>query len=453
MNLHSLLRRRAAEAGPIRVGVIGAGKFASMFLTQASVTPEFHVVGVADINVPKAKDALERTGWSADRYGATTLDEAARTGLTAVIDDSMALIRHPSVEVILEITGNPIVGTDHAVAAIDNGKHVIMVNVEADCMVGPLLQRRAAAAGVVYSMAYGDQPALISELVDWCRTVGFDVVAAGKGTKYLPEYHYSTPDTVWNYYGFTAEQLDSGDFNPKMFNSFLDGTKSAIEMAAVANGTGLEPQLEGLHFPPAGVDDLPHVFRPHDIGGSLDRRGTVEIASSLHRDGSEVERDLRWGVYVTFEAKTDYAVQCFAEYGVKTDETGRYGSLYRPYHMIGLELGVSIASAVLRGEATGSPTGFRGDVVTTAKRDLKAGETLDGEGGFTVFGKLRPASFSLEQEALPLGLAHGAKLIRDVPKDRSVTWNDVETDASLAAVRFRRELEAEFRAEHSITVA
>ena len=453
MNLHTLLQRRAADAGPIRVGVIGAGKFASMFLTQASVTPEFHVIGVADINVPKAREALSRTGWSADRYAATSLDEAARTGLTAVIDDSMALIAHPAVEVILEITGNPIVGTDHAIAAIDNGKHVIMVNVEADCMVGPLLQRRAAAAGVVYSMAYGDQPALISELVDWCRTVGFEVVGAGKGTKYLPEYHYSTPDTVWDHYGFSDEQLASGDFNPKMFNSFLDGTKSAIEMAAVANGTGLTPQLDGLAFPPAGVDDLPHIFRPQSVGGSLDHTGTVEIASSLHRDGSEVERDLRWGVWVTFEAKTDYAVQCFAEYGVQTDATGRFGSLYRPYHMIGLELGVSIASAVLRGEATGAPTGFRGDVVTTAKRDLRAGETLDGEGGYTVFGKLRPASFSLEHEALPLGLAHGAKLIRDVPKDRSVSWSDIDADASLTAVRVRRELEAEFRTEHAVTIA
>ena len=225
------------------------------------------------------------------------------------------------------------------------------------------------------------------------------------------------------------------------------------EMAAVANGTGLTPQLDGLAFPPAGVDDLPHIFRPQSVGGSLDHTGTVEIASSLHRDGSEVERDLRWGVWVTFEAKTDYAVQCFAEYGVKTDETGRYGSLYRPYHMIGLELGVSIASAVLRGEATGAPTGFRGDVVTTAKRDLRAGETLDGEGGYTVFGKLRPASFSLEHEALPLGLAHGAKLIRDVPKDRSVSWSDIDADASLTAVRVRRELEAEFRAEHAVTIA
>ncbi|GAA1059150.1 NAD(P)H-dependent oxidoreductase [Agromyces bracchium] len=449
MNLFSLMQQRTAEAGPIRVGVIGAGKFSSMFLTQAVGAENIHVVGVADINVPKAKDALARTGWPAERYAAASVDEAVRTGGTAVIDDSTALITHPSVEVVLEITGNPLVGTYHAVTAIDHGKHVIMVNVEADCMVGPILQRRAQAAGVVYSMAYGDQPALICELVDWCRTVGFDVVAAGKGTKYLPEYNYSTPDTVWNYYGFTDEQLASGDYNPKMFNSFLDGTKSAIEMAAVANGTGLLPQDEGLLFPAASKDDLPTVFRERSLGGSLTRRGTVEIASSMYRDGTEVPDNLRWGVYVTFEAVTDYAVQCFAEYGVHTDATGRYGSLYRPYHMIGLELGVSIASAVVRGEATGAPTGFRGDVVTTAKRDLRAGDTLDGEGGYTVFGKLAPAHVSLERSALPLGLAHGAKLIRDVPKDQIVSWDDVVLDEAQFAVQIRRELEAEFRAEHA----
>ncbi|WBU37475.1 NAD(P)H-dependent oxidoreductase [Homoserinibacter sp. YIM 151385] len=448
MNLFSLLQARTARSGPIRVGVIGAGKFASMFLTQAVGSAGIHVVGVADIDVQKAKGSLDRTGWPAERYAAATLDEAAKTGGTAVTDSADALIAHPAIEVVLEITGNPIVGTYHAVTAIDHGKHVVMVNVEADCMVGPLLQRRAQAAGVVYSMAYGDQPALISELVDWCRTVGFDVVAAGKGTKYLPEYNYSTPDTVWDYYGFTAEQLATGDFNPKMFNSFLDGTKSAIEMAAVANGTGLIPQDEGLQFTPVGVDELPQMLKEREKGGTLSRRGTVELISSLNRDGSEVERDLRWGVYVTFEATTDYAAACFAEYGVKTDDSGRYGSLYRPYHMIGLELPISIASAVLRGEATGSPTGFRGDVVTTAKKDLKAGETLDGEGGYTVFGKLAPAATSLAGNALPLGLAHGAKLIRDVPKDRTVSWDDVEVDETQFATRIRRELEAEFRAEH-----
>lgn len=445
MNLYSLLQKRTSQSGPIRVGVIGAGKFASMFLTQALHSEGIHVVGVADINMPKARAALERTGWPAERYAAASLEEALKTGGTHVLDDSMALIQLPEVEVILEITGNPLVGTNHAIAAIDNGKHVIMVNVEADCMVGPILSRRAAAAGVVYSMAYGDQPALICELVDWCRTVGFDVVAAGKGTKYLPEYNYSTPDTVWDYYGFTAEQLESGDYNPQMFNSFLDGTKSAIEMAAVANGTGLLPQEQGLSFPPASVDDLPTIFREQAVGGSLSRRGTVEIASSMYRDGTEVPRNLRWGVYVTFEAKTDYAVQCFAEYGMHTDSTGRYGSLYRPYHMIGLELGVSIAAAVLRGEATGNSTGFHGDVVTTAKKDLRAGDRLDGEGGYTVFGKLAPAATSLRAKALPLGLAHGAKLIRDVAKDSTVSWDDIDADESLVAVQVRRELEAEAR--------
>jgi len=445
MNLYSKLTARMHSEGPVRVGVIGAGKFASMFLTQAAVSPTLHVVGVADLDVPKARAAMHRTGWTAERYAAATLDEAHATGGTAVIDDSRALIADPRIEVILEITGNPLVGAEHALAAIAQGKHIVMVNVEADCMVGPLLARRAEEAGVVYSMAYGDQPALICELVDWCRTVGFDVVCAGKGTKYLPEYHYSTPDTVWDYYGFTEEQLASGDFNPKMFNSFLDGTKSAIEMAAVANGTGLIPQEEGLNFPAASKDDLPTVFRPQALGGSLSRTGTVEIASSMHRDGTEVPDNLRWGVYVTFEARTDYAAQCFGEYGVHTDETGRYASLYRPYHMIGLELGVSIASAVLRGEATGAPTGFRGDVVSTAKKDLVAGETLDGEGGFTVFGKLAPARSSLEVGALPLGLAHGAKLIRNVAKGATVTWDDIDVDENLPAVRLRRELEAEFR--------
>ncbi|MCF2707317.1 Gfo/Idh/MocA family oxidoreductase [Arcanobacterium haemolyticum] len=445
MNLYSLVSRRAEKSGPVRVGVIGAGKFASMFLTQASVSPWIHLVGVADINVPKAKDALHRTGWTEERYAAATLDEALRTGATCVLDSADTLLECGPIEVILEITGNPLVGTYHASKAIDNGKHVVMVNVEADCMLGPLLAEKARKAGVVYSMAYGDQPALICELVDWCRTVGFEVVAAGKGTKYLPEYNYSTPDTVWDHYGFTDEQLASGDFNPQMFNSFLDGTKSAIEMAAVSNGTGLLPQEEGLLFPPAGIDDLPNVYRPRELGGSLTRSGTVEIASSLNRDGTEVERDLRWGVYVTFKAKTDYAMQCYKEYGMKTDETGAYASLYRPYHMIGLELGISIAKAVIHGEPTGSAQDFHADVVATAKKDLVPSDTLDGEGGYTAFGKLATAATSLKAHALPLGLAKNAKIVRHVAKDQTITWDDVEVDESLLAVQMRKELEANAR--------
>ena len=323
-----------------------------------------------------------------------------------------------------------------------------MVNVEADALAGPLLARRAREAGIVYSLAYGDQPALICELVDWCRTAGFDVVAAGKGTKYLPEYHASTPDTVWPYYGFTPEAVAAGDFNARMFNSFLDGTKSAIEMAAVANATGLTPSPSGLAFPPCGVDDLPRVLRPVDAGGQLHHAGQVEVIASVERDGRPVFRDLRWGVYVTFRALEDqgeqYVRRCFAEYGFSTDPSGRYSAMYKPYHAIGLELGASIASVGLRGEPTGAATAWNGDVVATAKRDLSVGETLDGEGGYTVYGKLLPAADSLSLRGLPLGLAHGVRLTRSVAAHSPVRWDDVTIDSSSEALRFRREMEATF---------
>jgi predicted homoserine dehydrogenase-like protein len=441
MNLYELLTRRAADAGPIKVGVIGAGKFASMFLTQVLHTPEIHLVGVTDLDVDKARTALARTGWPEQRYSASSYAEALRTGGTHVCDNAEDLIAVPGLEVVLEITGNPLAGARHAELAIDAGRHVIMVNVEADCLLGPVLAEKARAAGVVYSMAYGDQPALISELVDWCRTVGFEVIAAGKGTKYLPEYTASTPDTVWDHYGFTAEQIATGDFNPKMFNSFLDGTKSAIEMAAVANATGLDPQDEGLLFPPVGVGDLATVLRPREDGGELSRRGTVEVVSSLHHDGRPLEDDLRWGVYVTFQARTDYAVQCFGEYGMRTDPSGRYSALYRPYHLIGLELGISVAAAVLRGEATGAAGVFRGDVVSVAKRDLRAGESLDGEGGYTVRGVLTPAGASLARRALPMGLAGGVRLRNDVAAGATLTYDDVVLDKTTTAVQLRRQLE------------
>ncbi len=315
------------------------------------------------------------------------------------------------------------------------------------CWPGRLLARRAAEAGIVYSMAYGDQPALIAEMVDWGRAAGFDIVCAGKGTKYLPAYHASTPDTVWGHYGFSEAQVASGDFNARMFNSFLDGTKSAIEMAAVANATGLEPAPTGLGFPACGVDDLPRVLKPDSEGGSLHHKGTVEVISSLERDGRPVFRDLRWGVYATFEAPSDYVRRCFAEYGLVTDPSGRYAAMYKPYHLIGLELGISVASVAVRGEATGSATGFRGDAVATAKRDLAAGETLDGEGGFTVYGRLMPASDSLAKQALPIGLAHHVRLERPVKAGDTVRWSDVAVDDTAQAVQIRREMEAIFRQE------
>ena len=453
MNLHRLLEAREAEGRPVRVVLIGAGKFGSMYLAQARRTAGIHVLAVADLAPQRAHAALERTGWPAELRAARSLDEAVRSRTTFVTEDVEHVIAHPATEVVVDATGHPAAGIAHALACFREGKHIVMVNVEADALAGPLLARRAAQAGVVYSLAYGDQPALICELVDWARAAGFTVIAAGKGTKYLAAYHASTPDTVWGHYGFSAEMVARGDFNAQMFNSFLDGTKSGIEMAAVANATGLTPAPDGLAFPPCGVDDLPRVLRPRDAGGALHHAGQVEVVSSLERDGRPVFRDLRWGVYVTFAAESEYVRRCFQEYGIVTDPTGEYAAMYKPSHLIGLELGISVASAALRREATGAATGWRGDCVATAKRALRSGEMLDGEGGHTVWGKLLPAAESAARRALPIGLAHKVKVKRDLPEGRVVSWDDVEYDVSSEAVKVRREMERAFGAPGRATEA
>src|SRR5258708_6115320 len=351
MNLHRLLAAREAEKRPVRVVLVGAGKFGSMYLSQARRTAGIHILAVADLAPDRAHASLGRVGWSEERHAARSLDEAAKGGATFVTDDAMAAVAHPATEVVIDATGPPAAGISHALACCRQRKHIVMVNVEADALAGPLLARRAAEAGIVYSLAYGDQPALVCELVDWARTAGFTVVAAGKGTKYLPAYHASTPKTVWGHYGFSEEMVAKGDFNAQMFNSFLDGTKSGIEMAALANATGLTPAPEGLSFPPCGVDDLPRVLRPRAAGGSLHHAGQVEVISSLERDGRPVFRDLRWGVYVTFSAESDYVRRCFSEYGIVTDPSGESGAMYKPSHLTGLDLALSVPSAARRRHA------------------------------------------------------------------------------------------------------
>ncbi len=447
MNLHHILTKHTSEEGPVRVGLIGAGKFGSMYLAQARSTKGIHLAAVADLSPARAVASLRRTGWPDGQGTASSLSNALSSGITFITEDALALIKAPGLDVLIDATGNPAAGIAHVLACCRHKKSIVMVNVEADALAGPLRARKAREAGIVYSLAYGDQPALICELVDWARACGFTVVAAGKGTKYLPVYHRSTPETVWNHYGFTEEQLAKGDFNAKMFNSFLDGTKSAIEMAAVANATGLVPPGEGLRFPPCGADDLPRILKPRTAGGLLDEAGQVEVVSSLERDGRPVYRDLRWGVYVTLTTDNPYTVQCFHEYGVVTDESGRYSALYRPSHLIGLELGISVASVALRGEPTGEARDFTGDVAATAKRDLLPGEMLDGEGGFTVYGTLLPARKSLAAGFLPIGLAHQVRLKRAVAAGAMVRWEDVAYDPDDGAVNFRREMEEIFRRE------
>jgi predicted homoserine dehydrogenase-like protein len=432
MNLHRLLNARRSAGKPVRVALIGAGKFGSMFLSQVPQVPGLEVPAIVDLDPERARDACRTVGWDAERIAATTFTADAAKATSG------------NIEVIVEATGNPAAGIRHARAAIAAGKHIVMVNVEADVLAGPLLAKEARQVGVVYSLAYGDQPALTAEMVDWARATGFHVVAAGKGTKYLPSYHDVTPDNVWQHYGLTASEAQSAGMNPQMFNSFLDGTKSAIEMAAIANACGLHVPAQGLTFPPCGVDDLPHVMRPREQGGVLEKSGVVEVVSSLERDGRPVFRDLRWGVYVVLEAPNDYVADCFKQYGLKTDASGRYAAMYKPYHLIGLELNISVLSAALRREPTGQAFDFHGDVASVAKRDLRAGEMLDGEGGYTVWGKLMPAAVSLKAGALPIGLAHRVKLKNDVAHGAVVRWSDVEFDAGNDIIKLRKAMEAAF---------
>ena len=428
MYIYDELVRRVDQ--PVQVGLIGAGKFGSMFLSKVPTTAGLEVRAIADLDPERAREACRSVGWTTDLIRQTKF-----------FDSTQAMIDNCGLDVLVEATGNPNAGIVHAKMAIASKTHIVMVNVEADVLAGGILAKEANEAGIVYSMAYGDQPALTIELVEWARATGFEVVAAGKGTKYMPEYHYSTPDTVWDHYGLTPEQAAKAGMNSQMFNSFLDGTKSALEMAAISNGTGLKAPDQGLTFPPAGMDDLAHVLRPRPLGGQLDETGMVEVVTSVERDGRPVYRDLRWGVYVVIEAPNDYASACFKQYGMNTDSTGRFSAMYKPFHLIGLELNISILSAALLKKPTGSTLDFNSDVVATAKRDLKAGEMLDGEGGFTVYGKLMPANKSLKMGGLPIGLAHRIRLKNNGNIDQQISWDDVEIDPTDQAVSVRKEME------------
>jgi len=429
MYLYSSLKQREADARPVRAGLIGAGKFSSMFLSQVPTTPGLIVSVIADLDPSLAMARCGEVGWDEARLAATTFT-----------DDAEAMIRGDNIDVVVEATGDPAAGIKHALLCAEQGKHLVMVNVEAEVLAGPWLAMQARQAGVVYSMAYGDQPALAMEMVDWARSCGFAVVAAGKGTKYLPAYHQSTPDTVWSHYGLTAEQAAAAGMRSQMFNSFLDGTKSSIEMAAIANAADLQAPTRGLSFPACGAEDLARVLRPRDQGGQLEFSGQVEVVSSLERDGQPVARDLRWGVYCVFEAPNDYSAACFSQYGMNTDESGRYSAMFKPFHLIGLELNISIFSAALRGQPTGAPICFNADVVAVAKRDIKVGEILDGEGGYTVWGRLMPAIASIAAQALPIGLASNIALTRPVRQDQVITMGDIKPETRSQAWQVRSKM-------------
>lgn len=428
------------QGKPIRVAIIGCGRFGSMMLAQILHAPGMDVAVACDINYKRATDAMVRAGHDPSGLFETDNVLNANTSIekrVPVITENSDVAIRSVVDVVVEATGNPEIGAKHASDAINFGKHIVMVNVEADVLVGLTLKDMADKAGVVYSLVYGDQPALIEDLYDWAVSMGFDVVAAGKGTKYIPDYRKGTPDDALIRYGYTLEQIESGHLNPKMYNSFLDGTKSAVEMCAVANMTGLKPDVPGRHFPPASVEQIPSILIPEAHGGILTQDGVLEVVSCVYPDGTDVVGSIRWGVYVVITSRSSYLRQCLREYGVPMDKSGTYGVIYRPYHLVGMEAPASIARAQLYKEPTGSPKSYVADVVAVARRDLTPGEELDGEGGYTVYGLLVGADEVTSKKLLPIGLCHGARLVNSVSEEQMLSYSDVEISTESYVHRLR----------------
>ena len=414
MYLHSKLQNRSK---PIKIGFIGCGKFVSMFLAQYNQLEKIQIDSIVDVNIEKAKKNCLNSGLNEKTI--------SNINFTNSLDNTL----ERDIEIYIEATGNPIIGTVHATKIINNKKHIILVNVEADVTCGKFLSDLANKNNVVCSMAYGDQPSLIMEQIEWARLNGFEVICAGKGTKYHPTYEYSTPETVWDHYGLTKERAEKeSGMNPKMFNSFLCGDKSAIEMCAVSNAADLKCPKDGLTFPPIGVYDIAKKLIPKDEGGLIDHSGQVEVISSIDLDKNEIENDLRWGVYIVIKAQNEYVKNCFKDYGMVTDSSGNYSAIWRPYHYIGLELAQSIYSISLDLKPTGFTTNYNSDVAAVAKKDLKVGEKLDGEGGFCARGKLISSQKSKEDGILPLGLTDSAIVKRNIKKDELIKLTDVDLD-------------------------
>jgi homoserine dehydrogenase len=423
MFLHTKLENRKE---PIRVGFIGCGKFVSMFLAQYNNLEKIQIDSIVDINIDQAKKNCTNSGLNKDTVNKINFS----TSLDEILDRN--------IEIYIEATGNPIVGTVHATKIIKNKRHVVLVNVEADITCGKYLSDLAKNNGVICSMAYGDQPSLILEQIEWARLNGFTVVCAGKGTKYHPTFEYSTPDTVWGHYGLTKERAEKeSGMNPKMFNSFLCGDKSAIEMCAVSNAANLKCPSNGLTFPPVGVYDIAKKMIPNKDGGLIEFDGQVEVISSIDLEKKDIPNDLRWGVYIVIKAKNEYVKNCFKDYGMVTDTSGNYSAIWRPYHYIGLELAQSIYSIALDNRATGFTKNYNADVASYAKKDLKAGEKLDGEGGFCARGRLITAQKSKKENILPLGLTDNAVSKKDINKDEVIKLDDVELNLPKEVIEAR----------------
>ena len=442
--ISQLLAQRAADANPIRVGIIGTGKFGAGLVAQISQMQGMEVAAIADINAHNARYAYVASGAPPEEIRTAEtgaeLEDAIRAAKPAIVEDGLALGDCESIDVIVESTGLPDVGARHAFHALSNRKHVVMVNVEADVTVGAFLRRTADAAGVVYTMVDGDQPAVTWNIVEWARSLGLEIVAAGRGTICYADDFEGTPDTAAERFGFSQEHIERRTINLKMFNSFRDGTKAQVEMTALANAAGLEPDVRGMHEPSVNLEEIPIRFSLREEGGLLSRQGVVELANSVAADGkSLLPNPIRMGVFAVVRSEHPFTREDLAYHGCHVGGEGRNFLLYRPYHLVAVPAPLSIARAVLFNAANGScaPTPTA-ECITVAKRDLRAGEELDGGGGYTVVGQCEKANVARHEGLLPLGLADRAALKQDVAKGVAIGYEDVLLNEGSFVLKMRR---------------
>ncbi len=417
------LDRRHRDGRPVRVGLIGAGQMGTDIIVQTDLMTGIEVVAAADV-VPENVFAARRIAGDGDR-APEMVDDAAGVassiarGRLAVCKSYRDVCRAEGVDVIIDATGNPNVGAQVALAAIAAGKHIVMMNVEADVTIGAYLSAQAEKAGVVYTLGAGDEPSSTMELVNFLRGLGYPIVAAGKGKNNAFRID-ATPDAC-------IEEATRRNMNPRMLCEFVDGSKTMVEMVALANATGLVPDVPGMHGPSIPLDSLHQAFCPREEGGLLSRKGVVDFT---------VARGVAPGVFAVAEMRHPRLRERMQDLQLGA---GPYYTFYRPYHLTSLEVPLSAAAAVLYGQSHMRPLPVpSAEVGARAKRDLAPGETLDaiGEYGYRGFALSRTDAMALN--ALPLGLAQGAKVTRRIAKGDYLTYANCSPDERQQIVQVRR---------------
>jgi predicted homoserine dehydrogenase-like protein len=429
------LDRRAEAGTPIQVGFVGAGRMGTGAICQIGLMRGIRTAIIADIGVTRAVRAFELCGYRRDDVVVTdklsVAADALRAGKPVATADA-EIVSDLDIDAVVEATGNPEVGARVAVRSILTRKHIIMLNVETDVIVGPMLYGMAKAANVVYTVSSGDEPGLIAEFYDRYAGLGFEVVAVGKAPSSIGLFdRYATPDSV-------AEDARRLGVNPHFLVTFRDATKTMIEMACISNYTGLVPDIRGMHGPVAGVNEIPQLFRPKSEGGILNRKGVVDFARPLkHPDGSiDFDRSVTPGVFLCVYTGHEQIREDLAYLDV-TGSDGYY-NMYTPYHLVTNEIPLSIVNAVEFSHPTIVPKlGLVTEVFGAAKRPLKAGEKIDGAGGSTVYALNDLYTTAKAENVVPLGLLTGAKLRTDVPTDAAITYDmvDIISDTTLYHLR------------------